>query len=150
MPTPTLEETLIFATQCHTGQVDKSGGPYILHPLRVMAGLGHSASLEERQVALLHDVVEDCGVTSDDLRASGFSEKVVTAVGCLTKTLDEMDDDNGGYVRFIERCKANPLAARVKLADLADNLDTSRLPEITTRDRDRLTKYEAARAVLQS
>jgi len=111
-----LEKALAIAIKAHEGQTDKQGVPYILHPIRVMARLDNET---DRVVALLHDVVEDSPTTFDDLRKD-FSEEVVSAVDHLTRRSDET------YDAFIERVKKNPIAIRVKLADLADNTDPRR------------------------
>jgi (p)ppGpp synthase/HD superfamily hydrolase len=136
---PTIEDAIELALHAHRGQVDKSGQPYILHPLRVMLKL---ETEEERMVGVLHDVVEDSGTTLDDLRARGYPEDVVRAVECVTKRRTEEGED--GYARFIDRIvrEGNPLARKVKLADLADNLDVSRLtPPLDDWTLRRLNRY---------
>ena len=80
----TLERAIAIAATAHTGQVDKGGAPYILHPLKVMLRMN---TLEERIVAVLHDVVEDCGVSLDDLRGEGFSEEVLAAIAAVLLNL---------------------------------------------------------------
>ncbi len=135
---PTLEEAIAFAAQKHAGQKDKAGKPYILHPLRVMLSM---TTDEERRVAVLHDAMEDCEVTRQELEARGYPEVEIAAIEALTKRHDEHRD----YEKFIERVALNPLAASVKLADLADNMDLSRLDRPTDVDRDRVAKYQRAR-----
>jgi len=93
---------------------------------------------EERLVAVLHDVVEDSDVTLDDLRRQGYGERIVAAVDHLTRREGESYDD------FVARAAADPLARAVKVADLEDNLDTTRLAEITERDQERLARYQRA------
>lgn len=95
-----------------------------------------------RIAAILHDVLEDTSRTREDLRRAGFPPVVLAVVEILTKGATET------YEAFIERCAANPIARQVKLADLADNMDLTRLPEITEKDRQRLARYEAAKARL--
>ena len=77
----TLERAIAIAAEAHTGQVDKAGAPYVLHPLRMMLSL---SSIDERIVAVLHDVCEDCpGWTFDRLRKEGFpitSSKLLQSV----------------------------------------------------------------------
>lgn len=131
-----LEQGMIVAAKAHMGQLDKGGQPYILHPVRVML---QCKTIEEKTVALLHDVLEDTPVTVADLRQAGFPEEVVDAVVCLTK--GEQED----YMAYIERVCNNPLAMGVKLADLADNMDLKRLPGLTPRDFQRLEKYIRAK-----
>jgi (p)ppGpp synthase/HD superfamily hydrolase len=129
---PTLEDAIALAVQAHRGQVDKVGQSYVLHVLRVMFRV---ETEQERIVAVLHDVIEDTSYTSDDLLALGFSEELLAALDCLTRRSTET------YEQFIERVAANPLARRVKLADLEDNMDMRRLPAVTEKDRERLDRY---------
>lgn len=131
----TLERAISICALAHEGQVDKGGSPYVLHPLKVMLRLAHD---QERIVAVLHDVVEDTAVTLDDLRNEGFSDAVVGAIDSLTKREGET------YQAFIERAARDPIACRVKLADLAENSDLSRLGEPSQKDLDRLEKYRKA------
>lgn len=116
----------------HAGAVDKAGQPYILHPLRVMARLSTDT---ERIVAILHDVVEDSEVTLDDLRADGFSDEIVDAIDHVTRRGGE------SYEAFIERIAPHPLARRVKIADLEDNMDVTRLVVLDERGTERMQRY---------
>jgi (p)ppGpp synthase/HD superfamily hydrolase len=142
---PTLEDTLIFAAQKHRGQTDKAGQPYIFHPIRVMQNLGAQASDEEKMAALLHDVVEDCGVSLGHLRHLGYPEAVVVAVDHLTKEEGERD-----YQLAIERAACNPIARRVKIADLTDNMNLNRIAQPGDKDFERIEKYGRAKAFLES
>ncbi len=108
----TLEDAISLATEAHKGQTDKNGDPYILHPLRVMGSVQSDA---EKIVAVLHDIVEDTPCLFQDLRDKGYSEQVIEAIDCLTRRGEEE-----GYDDFIERCQTNPIALRVKIADLED------------------------------
>jgi (p)ppGpp synthase/HD superfamily hydrolase len=135
----TLERAIQIAVQAHMGQKDKGGEPYILHPLRVMFKMHTDL---ERIVAVLHDVVEDSEWTLDHLRDEGFPDQVLAAVDCLTRRSNEPYED------FIERVQVNALARTVKIADLQDNLDASRLPELTDKDIERIRKYQKALTVL--
>lgn len=134
-----LEEAILIATRAHRGQKDRGGVPYILHPLRVMGKVNGTA---ERIAAVLHDVVEDTSVTLDDLRKAGFSEEIVEAVDALTRR------ENEGYDAFIRRVLTNAVARRVKVADLEDNLDLLRLPQLAEHDFQRLIRYRKAHARL--
>lgn len=134
-PPHAIDKALQIMARAHAGQVDKSGQPYVLHPLRVMSRL---TSIEERIVALLHDVVEDSPVTFADLEAEGFSPAVVDAVRALTKQEGESYED------FVERVARNPLASAVKIADLRENIDVTRLSELTESDLARVAKYHRA------
>jgi len=131
----TLEQAIAIAAMAHEGQVDKAGAPYILHPLRVMLRL---TTTEERIAAVLHDIVEDTNITLEMLLSEGFSEAVVRAVDALTKRPDE------SYEAFIERAALDPIGRRVKLADLAENSDLSRITSPTQKDIDRVEKYRRA------
>jgi (p)ppGpp synthase/HD superfamily hydrolase len=132
----TLEYAIALAVQAHRGQVDKYGRPYILHPLRVMFRL---AGEVEQMVGVLHDVVEDSNLTFDDLRQMGFAEEVVTALEGVTRRAGET------YEEFVTRSGQNPIARRVKLADLEDNMDLRRLArELTEQDFARLRRYRRA------
>ena len=130
-----LDRAIELAKQHHEGQTDKAGKPYIEHPLRVM---NQVESEEEKIVAVLHDIVEDTDISLDDLRNEGFSEEVVSAVESLTK------QDGENYDSYIERISFNPLAVKIKLADLEDNRDLTRLPEVTDKDLERVEKYDKA------
>ena len=146
-----LENAIKIAVEAHTGQVDKGGSPYILHPLRVMLSLDKE---EERIVGVLHDVVEDCaGWSWERLEAEGFSEEIIQALKSVSKTPEEekqfkkMDDPKekmDHYLQFIERAKANGIGRQVKAADIKDNLDISRIDDITQKDIHRLNRYKAA------
>jgi (p)ppGpp synthase/HD superfamily hydrolase len=129
---PTLEDAILLAAQAHRGQKEKGGTPYILHPLRVMFRL---ESEEERIAAVLHDVIEDTSHTLEGLRAMGYAEAIVEAIDGLTRR------ENETYEQFIERARGNPIAQRVKIADLEDNMDVRRLPLLTDKDAERLKKY---------
>ena len=135
----TLERAIEIAARAHAGQVDKAGQPYILHPLRLMLAV---AELPERISAVLHDVVEDSPVTIDELRAEGFSAEVLDAIHALTKLPGE------SRINAAARAAAHPIARNVKLADVTDNMDLSRIPVPTGKDYARLKEYEQVRQVL--
>lgn len=136
-----LEKAIFIAVNAHKGQVDKGGNPYILHPLRVMVSV---KTIEEKIVALLHDVVEDSDITIDQLRNEGFSESTLEAIQLLTRTPDCTYED------YLQRIKSNCLALEIKKADLYDNLDNSRLSELTSSDYKRIDKYKKALTLLNS
>jgi (p)ppGpp synthase/HD superfamily hydrolase len=92
----------------------------------------------ERIVALLHDVVEDTEYTVEDLRKAGYSQKILRSLNCLTKR------DGEEYDQFIKRVKRNPLARKVKVADIEDNLDLARIERPKKRDFMRIEKYRRA------
>lgn len=137
----TLERAIAIAAQAHAGQTDKAGAPYVLHPLRLMMRL---ASTEERIVAVLHDVVEDSTVTFVELEKEGFAIEILEALKSVTRQAEE------SYDEFVLRAAANPIGRRVKLADLEDNCDLSRLSAPTERDHARIEKYQRAIETIRS
>lgn len=134
-----IEKSLAIALRAHTGVVDKAGRAYILHPIRIMTKMTTDI---EMSVALLHDVIEDSDMTAADLLAEGIPDEVVTAVLCLTKQADET------YQDFVLRAKQNPIAKKVKIADIEDNLNVLRISNLTDKDLARIAKYHAAWYVL--
>ncbi len=133
---PTIDDAIALAVECHRGQVDKYDLPYILHVLGVAA---RCRTLEEKTVAFLHDTVEDSPTTLDDLRAMGFSDRIVSAVDALTRRGDET------YEEFVDRTAKNRLATVVKLADLEDNMDVRRMRRtVEAKDLERLERYRRA------
>ena len=138
----TLERAITIATRAHEGATDKGGHPYILHPLRVMLAMD---SADERIAAVLHDVLEDTPWTMGQLRQEGFPEAVLQALEVLTKK-EEGED----YMTYVLRAGTNPLAKKVKLADLADNMDLSRIPNPSEEDLQRYLKYRKAFDTLQA
>jgi (p)ppGpp synthase/HD superfamily hydrolase len=135
----TLEKAIALAASVHAGQKDKAGAPYILHPLRVMFSVETET---EKIVAILHDVVEDTPLDLEMLGKLGFAKEVTDALKLLTRSKTE------SYEEFIERVRVNPLAVRVKLADLDDNLDVKRFKDPSLVNGDRLSKYIRAKARL--
>ena len=140
-----LERALEIALREHRRQKDKAGAPYILHPIRLMIRLSDDT---ERIVALLHDVVEDGGLTFNDLRDRGFPERVLGPLRLVTKLPEEHGSDEG-YAAFITRLQDDPVARRVKMADLQDNMDLTRFKQPTDEDRQRAAKYQRAYQQLQ-
>ena len=124
----------------HDGQKDKSGVPYVFHPFHLAEQM---ETEEECIVALLHDVVEDTCMTIGDL-ATEFSDNIIQAIKLLTH------DDSIPYMDYIRKLKSNPLAKKVKLADLEHNSDTTRLENPTEKDIKRWEKYREAREILLS
>ena len=130
-----LEKAIRIAVEAHHGQKDRYGAPYILHPMRVVQRL---RTPSEKTVGILHDVVEDTDWTFEKLSGEGFSEQIIKALKAVTKK------DGEDYESFVKRSAANPLAKRVKLADLEDNMDLRRMPAVTEKDLPRLQKYVKA------
>jgi hypothetical protein len=107
-----LESAIRIACSAHEGQ-RYGTGPYILHPLRVMLT---QHSIDNKIIAILHDVVEDSAITFEDLLLSGFPEIVINPLRILTRT--RLD----GYEFYIERCRGSSVATQIKIADLTDHL----------------------------
>ncbi len=132
-----LEKAIIIAAEAHKMQVDKSGKPYILHPLRVMLNV---ETKDEMICAVLHDVIEDSKIKPKDLLEKGFTEEIIEAILSVTKD----------YFDFIERAKKNPIGRKVKIADLNDNLDISRIDNPKEKDYERMEKYRKALLQLET
>jgi (p)ppGpp synthase/HD superfamily hydrolase len=130
-----LEKAIAIAVDAHRGQKDRYNSPYVLHPLRVMARLDTAT---EKIVGILHDVVEDTDWTFDQLSREGFPANILSALECVTKKEGEE------YEAFVKRSAGDPVARRVKLADLEDNMDLRRTPQVTDQDLPRLQKYVKA------
>ena len=127
-----LEKALQIASDAHIYQVDKAGMAYIFHPIRVA---NRCSTNEERIVALLHDTIEDTEVTAVYLLMEGFPRNIVDAILSVTR------NENESYEDFIKRSRLNPIGRQVKLHDLEDNMDITRLNELTEKDIYRLNKY---------
>jgi GTP diphosphokinase / guanosine-3',5'-bis(diphosphate) 3'-diphosphatase len=140
MATAKLEQAIQLATHLHAGQVDKAGKPYIEHPLRVMASVTEET---EKIVAVLHDTLEDTSLTVEAIDHL-FGPDVAFAVKALSKL------DGEDYFSFIKRVQLNAIAVKVKLADLKDNMDLSRLEKVTDRDLLRHAKYKEALKILEA
>lgn len=127
-----LARALVIATAAHERQTRKDGSPYVLHPLRLMFAVeGEAAKI----LAVLHDVVEDTDWTLEGLAREGFADEILEALDLLT----HRDEDS--YDAYIAKIAANPLARKVKLADLEDNLDLKQLPKLMPKDLERTAKY---------
>lgn len=136
-PTDPLSHAISIAATAHYGQADKGGQPYILHPLRLMSKF---TGQDERIVAVLHDVVEDSTTYTVEEARNDFGDHIADALDAITKRKNEP------YDAYLERVAANPLASSVKLADMEDNCDLSRLGrEPTQADLDRVARYLLAR-----
>ena len=136
----TIERAIEIAARAHAGYVDKAGAPYVFHPLRLMFAV---SGPYERMAAVLHDVVEDTAVTLEDLRLEGFPAEVVDAVDALSKKEGESRLDAA------MRASRNPVARVVKLADVKDNMELSRITNPSEKDYARLKEYEKVRTLLE-
>ncbi|MBP0019585.1 MAG: GTP pyrophosphokinase [Cyanobacteria bacterium SBLK] len=127
-----LEKAIALAKKAHAGQIDKAGKPYINHPLRVMTAL---EGLDEKIVGVLHDTIEDSDLTLADLDRFGFPDSIIQAIDSLSKRPQENYDD------YLTRVMGNPLALKVKIADMTDNANLNRIANPTERDYQRQAKY---------
>ena len=136
-----INKAIDIAYSAHQGQKDKSGRPYFLHPVVVASQMDTES---EVCVALLHDVIEDTDVTLGELQAI-FPEEITQAVKVLTHK------EGVDYLDYIREIKSNPIARKVKLADLNHNSDITRLdsPEQIEAFNKRRQKYELAKQILQ-
>ena len=123
-----------WAERLHQGQVDKSGKPYIGHPARVA---GRLQSPEAQVVGWLHDTVEDTGLSLSEVEKE-FGSETAAAVDAVSRRAGEDWD------AYLLRVKKNPIARQVKISDLIDNSNLSRLETISLRDIERQAKYNRA------
>lgn len=138
-----LGRAIEIATSAHSGQTDKGGRPYILHPLWVMNKLRHLGD-DYMIVGVLHDTIEDSEWTIDQLRSEGFSEEIITAITLLTHEQGQSYDD------YIKAISLNPLARAVKIRDLEHNTKITRLKGLRKKDFDRMEKYHRAYVYLKN
>ena len=130
-----LNEAIKIAVLAHSGQLDKGGNPYILHPLWIMHKVRHLGT-KYMIVAVLHDVVEDANINFDSLIDSGFDFEIIEALKLLTHT------KNVDYQDYITRLALNPISREVKLRDLEHNSKITRLNGLREKDFARLVKYQ--------
>ena len=126
--------------QAHKNQLDKSGIPYVFHPIHLAEQMQDE---ETTLVALLHDVVEDSDYSLEDLRAMGFGETVLEAIALMTH------DEKVPYMDYVAKIKPNPIARAVKIADLKHNSDLSRLDAVDDKAMARVEKYARALRLLE-
>ena len=129
--TALTKKALRISFNAHKNQLDKSGMPYVYHPFHVAEQMKDEYSTS---VALLHDVVEDTDITLDELKSNEFPDDVIEALSLMTHS------DDVPYLDYIRNLKDNPIARRVKLADLAHNSDLSRLDVVDEKAVERVTK----------
>ena len=138
--TELTKKAMKIAYEAHKDQVDKSGLPYIYHPIHLAEQM---ESEDEICVALLHDVAEDTDITLEQLKEMGFNENIIYAIRLMTH------DDNMPYMEYVKRIKGcSDLAKKVKLVDLSHNSDLSRLDYVSEKDIKRVEKYSQAQLLL--
>lgn len=135
-----LNKAIELAIEAHAGQLDTHNGrPYIEHPFRVMIA---GSTLQEKITGILHDVIEDTDWTLEQLSKEGFPDTIIDAVDAMSRR------DNESYDEYLLRLQKNPIAVRVKINDLTDNMDIRRWNEIQYHDLARLQKYLEAYKLL--
>lgn len=130
-----LAIAIALAAEGFKNKFDKAGEPYILHCLRVMDRMDTE---EEKIVAVLHDTVEDGVCTIKDLEKLEFSSRIVYSIHLLTHKKEDT------YSEYIRKVSTDVLATKVKLSDLRDNSDITRLKGLTKKDFDRIEKYHTS------
>lgn len=138
--TPLTKKAMKIAFEAHKEQIDKSGMPYIYHPIHLAEQMVDEATT---CVALLHDVVEDTETTFEALEREGFTAEIIEALKLLTH------NDAVPYMEYVVAIKNNPIAKTVKLADLAHNSDLTRLDVVDEKAVKRVEKYKQAMELLK-
>jgi (p)ppGpp synthase/HD superfamily hydrolase len=134
---PQLAIAISVAACGHESQFDRGGNPYILHTLRVMNAMGDD--IVAKIAAVLHDICEDTEHSLVTLRGRGIiNEPALHAIDLLTK------QEGQTYAEYIIGVKSDPIASKVKMADIQDNSLLTRLKGIRPKDMTRALKYHAA------
>jgi len=139
--TELTKKAMKIAYEAHKNQYDKSGIPYIYHPIHLAEQMNDESTI---CVALLHDVIEDTDITFEQLSDAGFSDEIISAIKLMTH------DDSVPYMEYVRKVKADPIAAQVKLADLRHNSDLTRLNTFDENAKQRAEKYKKAIQLLLS
>lgn len=139
--TELTKKAMKIAYDAHQGQLDKGGLPYVFHPWHLAEQMDDEISTI---AALLHDVVEDTDWTLEQLAAEGFPQEAMEVLALLTHP------EGQPYMEYIAGLQHNPVAVKIKLADLRHNSDFTRLSAVTADQRERLErKYAPAFALLE-
>ena len=134
-----LEKAISIAVDSHSGQVNDKAQPYVLHPLRMMF---KAVTIEEKIIAVLHDVIEKTTIDLEYLRSAGFTDRIVFAIYALSRRPEE------SYDRYIDRVRENELAIKVKIIDLDDNISSLNLGKSQDIKSNKFLKYQKARDTL--
>ena len=137
--TELTKKALKLCFEAHKDQLDKSGLPYVFHPFHLAEQMDDELSTV---CALLHDVVEDTPISLNDLLSMGFPKEVIDVLKLLTH------QESISYIDYIYKISENPIARKVKIADLRHNSDISRLNIIDYKTEMRLEKYKQALEIL--
>ena len=127
-----IEKAFRIVEEAFKDKFDKGGKPYINHLLSVSSRL---TTDEDKTVGLLHDLLEDCLEWTEEKLSLEFPNNIVESVVCLTKIKGEK------YSDYLDRVKTNEIALKVKISDLKDNMDITRLSKLTDKDLKRIVKY---------
>lgn len=138
--TKLTRKAMVIAYNAHANQFDKAGVPYIFHPIHLAEQMDTEI---ECIIALLHDVVEDTKVTFEQLEKE-FSKEIIEILKLLTH------DKETDYMEYVKKIKENPIAKKVKIADITHNADETRLDKITEKDILRREKYKEALEILNN
>jgi len=138
--TKLTRKAMTIAYDAHMNQVDRAGVPYIFHPIHLAEQMETEV---ECVVALLHDVVEDTNVTFKQLEKE-FPSEIIEILKLLTH------DKNVEYMDYVVEIKKNPIAKKVKIADIKHNSDETRLDKVTIKDIARRSKYKVALEFLEN
>ena len=130
--TKLTHKAMKIAYEAHHGQTDVNGMPYVFHPYHLAEQMDDEYSC---CVALLHDVAEDTSVTLDDL-AKIFPQEIIDALTLLTH------ESGTDYFDYVRKIKANPIAKKVKLADLEHNMDRSRIVDLSLVSAEKLANWD--------
>ncbi|MBE6901250.1 MAG: bifunctional (p)ppGpp synthetase/guanosine-3',5'-bis(diphosphate) 3'-pyrophosphohydrolase [Ruminococcaceae bacterium] len=133
--TDLTKKAIKLCYDAHNGQTDKTGLPYVFHPYHLAEQMTDEISVV---CALLHDVVEDTDISFDDLRKMGFPDRVIDVLRLLTH------DDDTPYMDYVRGLADDPIAKKVKLADLAHNSDLTRLDVVDEKALARAERYKQA------
>ena len=136
--TKLTRKAMVIAYNAHKNQLDKAGVPYIFHPIHLAEQM---ESETECIVALLHDVVEDTDISFEELNKE-FPYDIIKSLKLLTH------DKKVDYMEYINKVKENPIAKKVKIADIIHNSDKTRLDKVTAKDIERIKKYDKALKIL--
>ena len=139
--TTMTKQAMKLCFEAHKQQQDKSGMPYVFHPFHLAEQMEDEDTVV---VALLHDVMEDTPYTLTDLRNMGYPDVVLDALALMTH------DPAVPYMDYVRKIKNNPIARKVKLADLRHNSDLSRLDVVDEKGLARVEKYKQAIAILEA
>ena len=137
--TDLTKKALKVCFDAHKEQFDKTGMPYVFHPFHLAEQMDDELSTV---CALLHDVVEDTEITFDALFEMGFPKIVLDVLTLLTH------EEDMPYMEYVKKVATNPIAKKVKIADLMHNSDVTRLDQIDEYVIKRNEKYAEALRLL--